>query len=153
CLLIVGYLRGWRISDILSLRREDLDLEQGLMLTRWEDNKGDADSRVKLHPIVPEHLRKLASFEAKVFPWPHRTDVLYVDFARIQRAAGIHLPCRKEHEHRLSCHLYGFDDLRRAFATMNASRLSTNALQALMRHKSYATTLRYIELTRQMDEA
>ena len=50
--------------------------------------------------------------------------------------------------------LYGFHDLRRAFATMNADKLTPDALQALMRHKSYQTTQReYINMSRQMDAA
>ena len=36
---------------------------------------------------------------------------------------------------------------------MNADRLTVDALQSLMRHKSYLTTKRYINMTRQMDEA
>jgi hypothetical protein len=36
---------------------------------------------------------------------------------------------------------------------MNADRLTPDALQALMRHKSYSTTQRYISLARQMDDA
>jgi integrase len=49
--------------------------------------------------------------------------------------------------------VYGFHDLRRAFATMNADKLTPDALQALMRHKSYQTTQVYINMTRQMDQA
>ena len=41
----------------------------------------------------------------------------------------------------------------RMFATMNADRLTGDALQALMRHKSYQTTQRYINMTRQLDQA
>jgi integrase len=51
------------------------------------------------------------------------------------------------------CYLYSFHDLRRAFATMNAERLTASALQALMRHKSYQTTQLYINMARQMNEA
>ena len=36
---------------------------------------------------------------------------------------------------------------------MNADKLSADALQALMRHKSYQTTQVYINLSRQMDAA
>jgi hypothetical protein len=36
---------------------------------------------------------------------------------------------------------------------MNADKLTADALQALMRHKSYTTTQVYINMARQMDEA
>ncbi len=36
---------------------------------------------------------------------------------------------------------------------MNAGVLSSDALQALMRHKSYATRQRYINMAPQMDKA
>ena len=55
--------------------------------------------------------------------------------------------------HTRFCFVYGFHDLRRAFATMNADRLTPDALQALMRHKSYQTTQVYINLARQLDAA
>ncbi len=149
----MGYMTGWRISDMLGLRRDDLDLEAGTAITRAEDNKGKRDERVNLHAVVVEHLRKLPGFSPTVFPWNHNVRTLYTEFARIQEAAGIHLPCHKEHEHTRFCHTYGFHDLRRAFATMNADRLSADALQTLMRHKSYQTTQVYINMARQMKAA
>jgi hypothetical protein len=36
---------------------------------------------------------------------------------------------------------------------MNADRLTGDALQALMRHKAYATTQRYISVARQLDQS
>src|SRR5712692_8587995 len=51
------------------------------------------------------------------------------------------------------CHVYGFHDLRRAFVTLNAEKLTPDALQALMRHKSYQKTQVYINLAQQMDAA
>jgi len=47
-------------------------------------------------------------------------------------------------------YLYGFHDLRRAFATVNTETLTTDSLQALMRHKSYITTQRYINMAHQL---
>src|SRR5262249_26133792 len=58
-----------------------------------------------------------------------------------------------QHEHTRYCHVYGFHDLRRAFATMNTDKLTLDALQVLMRHKSYTTTQKYINMARQMDAA
>jgi integrase len=139
-LLVMGYMTGWRISDMLGLRRDDVDLEAGTAITRWEDNKGNRDDLVQLHPVVVEHLAKIQGFDSHVFPWNLNRTTLMAEFAKIQEAAGIHLPCRGKHTHTRFCHVYGFHDLRRAFATMNADKLTPNALQALMRHKSYQTT-------------
>lgn len=152
-LLVMGYMTGWRISDMMGLRREDLDLDEGFAITRAEDNKGKRDEKVKLHPVVIEHLRKVVSFDPRVFAWNHNRRTLHATLMRLQKAAGIHLPCSEDHEHTDYCHVYGFHDLRRAFATMNADKLTADALQALMRHKSYQTTQVYINMARQMDAA
>jgi integrase len=75
------------------------------------------------------------------------------EFGRIQDAAGIHLECRETHEHTDSCHRYGFHDLRRAFATANAETLTASVLQALMRHKSFTTTQRYVNMAKQLNRS
>jgi integrase len=152
-LITMAYMTGWRIGDILKLRRDQVDLEAGTAISLAEDNKGKRDDRVKLHSVVVEHLRQLPGFSPVVFPWDRHIRTLYSVFARFQEAAGIKLPCTKGHKHTRYCHLYGFHDFRRAFATMNADKLTPDALQALMRHKSYQTTQVYINMARQMDEA
>ena len=159
-LLVFMYMTGWRISEPLALRWDDVSLDKGEAITWHEDNKGKRDERVPLHPIVVAHLRKLVDLGSIVFPWPHHERTLWVEFARIQVAAKdeagnriIDLLCREKHEHTDSCHLYGFHDLRRAFASMNAPRLGGDALQSLMRHKSYLTTKKYINMARQLDGA
>lgn len=43
--------------------------------------------------------------------------------------------------------------LNPAFATQNANRLTAEALQTLMRHKSYLTTQKYINMTCHLDDA
>jgi integrase len=152
-LIVMAYMTGWRISELLAVRREDVDLETGWAVTRAADNKGKRDDRVKLHPVVVEHLRKLAAFSPHIFAWGFDETALYVEFHRLQTVAGISIPCRHQHEHTPTCTLYGFHDLRRAFATQNAPRLTADALQKLMRHKSYLTTQRYINMASQLDEA
>lgn len=152
-LLVMAYMTGWRISELLGVGRDDVDLNKGEAITRADANKGKRDEAVRLHPIVISHLEKLKGFAPKMFPWYQSPHLLMAEFARIQEAAGIHLPCRGAHEHTRFCHVYGFHDLRRAFATMNAARLTPDALQTLMRHKSYQTTQRYINISRQIDSA
>lgn len=56
-LLVFAYMTGWRISEPLALRRDDLDLNAGTAITRHTDNKGKRNDVVPLHPIVVEHLR------------------------------------------------------------------------------------------------
>jgi integrase len=60
--VVMGYMTGWRISDMLGLRRDDLDLQAGEAITRAGDNNGKRDERVKLHPVVVEHLKAMAGF-------------------------------------------------------------------------------------------
>jgi len=61
---------------------------------------------------------------------------------------------RDQHQHTPACHVYGFHDFRRAFATVNAPRMKPEALQRLMRHKSYQTTQKFcLNPTNQIDEA
>jgi integrase len=152
-LVTMAYMTGWRIGDLLALRRNDVDLDKATALSRAENNKGKRDERVNLHPVVVEHLKRLAGFDPCMFPWKHNLRRLYAEFARIQEAAGIKLPCDKGHEHTRFCHVYGFHDFRRAFATVNAKKLSPDDLQLLMRHKSYLTTKKYINMVSRLEEA
>lgn len=152
-LLVTAYMTGWRIGELLALRREDVDLKEGTALTRAEDNKGGRDDLIRLHPVVVEHLKAVVSFAPFVFHWPHTQCRLDVEFDRVQAGAGIALQCKRNHQHTDACSYYGFHDMRRAFATLNAPRLTADALQKLMRHKNYATTKRYINLASQLDAA
>ena len=153
-----------------------MSLDRGTAITRHTDNKDSRDEMVPLHAVVVEHLRTLADASVGtepgadlVFWWPHHERTLWTDFYRLQLAAGIPTTCGKQeapyrlkpkkprkkplpppHQHTTSCGLYGFHDERRAFATCNAEKLSADALQSMMRHKSYQTTKRYINATKQL---
>lgn len=143
-LLMVAYMTGWRIGSILALRWQDVDLDKCQALSLAKDNKGRRDQFIPLHPIVVDHLARLKSFSTVVFPWTNRRSV-FKEFIAIQTAAGVGLVGERGH--------YGFHDLRRAFATMNADKLTPDVLQTLMQHRDYQTTQRYINMARQLKPA
>lgn len=157
-LVTMAFMTGWRIGELLALRWSDVDLDGGTAVTRHSDNKGSRDEKVSLHPVVIEHLREIRSFDERVFPWDRGHRQIYEEFAVVQKAAGIHLPCPDAETpgHGVctdACHRYGFHDERRAFATLNAEHMTREALQALMRHKDASTTDRYINYARQLNPA
>jgi integrase len=151
-LLLFALTTGWRIEEILSLRRDDLDLGTGAILTRAADNKGGRDDRDFLPPAVLAHVKRVVGFSPLVFYWPHNERTLWAEFGRVQEAAGIHLPCPHAADHECSpaCHLYGFHALRRGYATLNADTMPAPVLQRKMRHRSFTTTLRYIGVADKM---
>lgn len=143
--LMMAYMTGWRIGSLLALRWEDVDLDEGHAVSRAADNKGRRDDLIPLHPVVIDHLQGLKSFSPMVFPWNHSRRKVFSEFGRLQMAAGISLPGEDRP--------YGFHDLRRAFATMNAENLTPDVLQKLMQHRDYQTTQRYINMARQLKPA
>ncbi len=144
-LLVLAYMTGWRINQMLLLRREDVNLEAAQAVTRASDNKGKRDAVIPLHPLVVEHLGLLTSFSPMMLPWNYNRRTLYHEFQRIQEQGGVRAPDGKQR--------FGFHDLRRGFATMNADRLTADALQSLMQHRNYETTKRYVNMGRQLRPA
>jgi len=152
-LLVLLYMTGWRIGQTLKLQRADIDLDAGTALTRAETNKGKRDQLIPLHPLTIEHLKPLlASFDPRVFPWDHDNRTLWCEFGRIQEAAKLAdgSPMPKEGK---NGGWYGFHDLRRAFATVNAASMDLFELQGLMQHRSLETTKRYVEMARKLNKA
>jgi integrase len=153
-LLVFAITSGWRIREILALRRDDLNLETGAVVTRAGDNKGRRDEGDYLPAVAVEHVRPIVGFSPLVFRWPLADKDLWIEFRRIQKAAGIKLDCTQADRHECNdgCHYYGFHALRRGYATLNAD-LPAPVLQRKMRHKSFTTTLRYIALADKMKQA
>jgi integrase len=135
-LIITAYMTGWRIGQLLALQRDDIDLEAAEAKSRALAGKGKRDKRKPLHPVIVSHLRRMPGFTAEIFPWPHHRRTLDKEFHFLCRTAD--LP------------EFGFHDLRRGFATMNAERMTADALQEWMEHKSYLTTKRYVAVARQI---
>ena len=146
-LLTFLFMTGWRIAQTLALEWSDVDLTEGTAITRGDDNKGKRDSKIALHPVVVEHLRKIRPTDLgvyPVFPWDVTRRRLWEEFQHIQAMAEVLPPDWMRIEH------YGFHDLRRGFATLNADKLTPDALQALMQHQDYQTTQRYINMAKQL---
>jgi len=163
-LLTLLYLTGWRIGDARAFKREDVDIEKRTALTKAEDNKGKRDFNTPLHPKVLARLMPLilASKDGEpIFKWTNNDRTLYVQFRKIQQAAweGLHREAGREPPRdakgkvRPAWAFYGFHDLRRAFATENGGRLGGDLLQEVMRHRSYSTTQRYLNLSKRLDDS
>jgi integrase len=154
-LLCVAMTTGWRIGEILSLRRDDVNFKTGAVTIRAENCKGNRDDLDHLPKAALDHMKGLAGFGSLVFEWPAGRCTLWAEFRRIQAAAGIKLPCpdASKHECTAACGTYGFHALRRAYATLNVTRLDGPTLQRKMRHKAFSTTLGYISLANRMQEA
>ena len=69
-LIVLAYMTGWRIGQILSLKWADVELDAGTALSRADDNKGKRDVLLPLHPVVVEHLKRIQTFgQTHVFAW------------------------------------------------------------------------------------
>ena len=130
-LLCFAYMTGWRIGEILDLRRDDLDLETGMAKVIAESTKGRRDASVKLPAIVVEHVRGILEFQPFVFDWPHHERTLWADFAELKTAAGVEFEG-------------AFHRFRFGFANANVGRMDAHLLQTLMRHRDPQTTRHYI---------
>lgn len=149
-LLLLLYMTGWRIGQTMKLRLEDIDFEEGTALNRANTNKGKRDQLIPLHPLVMQYLKPLAAtFNPLVFPWNYNRRTLWTEFAHIQKAARLanKSPMPKAGK---DGRWYGFHDLRRGFATVNALSMDLFELQALMQHQTLATTQGYVSMAKRL---
>jgi hypothetical protein len=84
-------------------------------------------------------------------PWNRNKRDLWPEFQVIQEAAkladGSPMPKGGKFGR-----WYGFHDLRRGFATINAATMSQFEIQGLMQHKSLETTRQYVNMAEQYAE-
>lgn len=130
-----------------------MNFETRQVIARWDDSKGKRDELIYLPDSVIDLLKPVwQSFAERPLEWRKSRRNIYSPFMELQQKAGIHLNCEEDHEHTDSCHVYGFHDFKRAFATHNASTLSPAQLQRLMKHSDFSTTQRYINYAKVMTE-
>ncbi|MGI6417412.1 MAG: tyrosine-type recombinase/integrase [Thermoguttaceae bacterium] len=142
-LLMTCWVTGGRIGAVLRFRWEDVDFDAARVLSRAADLKQRKDTRPEIRGALP-YLEKVRGSDPRLLPWNHNKRTLYTEFARIQTAAGVDLPCSKEgspgHECTPACHLYGFHSFRYAHARYNYQNPD---LQNQMGHATPATTEHY----------
>lgn len=136
-LLVFAYMTGWRVGEILDLRRDDLDLDAGTARVDADSTKGRREARIELHPVVIDHLRAIVGFGPFVFDWPHHERTLWADFATLKETAGLDFAG-------------AFHRLRFGFANANVDSLPADLLQKLMRHRDQKTTRYYINAAERM---
>jgi integrase len=145
-LLVFAYMTGWRIGSILKLEWENVDLVNGTAFSPAKANKSRRDDLIPIHPLIVEHLAGIkGTFSTLVFPWDHGRRHLWAAFDAIQAVAkladGSPMPKSGKRGR-----WYGFHDLRRGFATMNAGQMDLFELQQLMQHRDLETTRGYVNM-------
>lgn len=136
-LLTFGYLTGWRISEILAVRRHDVDFQAGTAFIPADQTKGRRDATVELHPAILDHLRTIAGFRETLFFWPLHERMLWTHFAKLKAAANVEFAG-------------AFHRLRFGFANANVDRVDEDVLQRLMRHRDRQTTRHYVNAVERM---
>lgn len=147
-LILVVYNTGVRISAVMSILVEDLDLVRGTVLIRAENQKDKEDQEVSLIPetlaalqlVKPERLTRLFQ------EWPfdkakatgthrkHRWSTLTHHLSVLLEAAG--LPTTRRDK---------FHKLRKTFCTQVARKRGKETARELMGHSSQSVTDVYID--------
>jgi len=125
-------LTGFRISELLNLRKDMIDFEHNVINIRNFKGK-----RNEVFPLYPE----LRIFLKEVINNTKHNE-LFAGLDRFDAYALFQNVLKK-----LEIKHYKLHDLRRTFASRMASKLTTVELQKVMRHKSIGTTLKsYVNL-------
>ena len=136
-----------------DLRNLKLVFKAGQIVARGDDSKGKRDELIFVPGSLLDLLKPVwQNFGERPLECLKSRRTIYPPFMELQQSAGIDLPCEEDHEHTDACHVYGFHDFKRAFATNNASTLSPAQLQRLMKHSDFSTTQGYINYAKLMTE-
>jgi site-specific recombinase XerD len=136
----IAYAAGLRLNEVLHLKLTDIDSQK--MLIRVEQGKGKVDRNVMLAASLLKTLRaywKESKPRGWLFPGkpparPLNASVIQRAFIVAKQAARIAKPV-------------SFHSLRHSFATqLLESGVNVRTIQALLGHRSLATTQRYIHV-------
>lgn len=138
-MILMAYRHGFRVSELISLRWQQVDLKTGLLQVHRRKNGIDS-----IHPLFGPELRGLRKME-RMYPdtqyvfvserkSPMTTSTFTKIFARAAKIAAIDMPV---HPHMLR-HSTGFK-------LANDSR-DTRSIQQYLGHKNIKHTTRYTEI-------
>ena len=151
------YSCGLRVSEVVSLRCGDVDLEHGILTVREPKNGRD-----RLIPISQSLLALCADYRNHVIHWlrdddfffiaPDRTilspNTVYGRFRRVLWEAGIHYGGKgngpRLHDLR---HTFAVHTLQRWVQSGEDLTAMLPVLSVFMGHKSFSATSRYLRLT------
>ena len=139
-LITFAYLTGWRIREVLQVSRDNLDFGTGIVSIPAEHTKGRRDAQIELPEAVLDHLKPIVGFDQLLFTWPHNERLLWVEFAKLKKAAGLEFSG-------------AFHRLRFGFCNANVDNMPEDLLQHFMRHRDRATTRHYINTVDRMRRA
>jgi integrase len=133
-LLLLAWDSGERISAIMALTWDRVDLDTRWVRFRAEERKGGReDSAVRLSTDAVKALRKIrGDGVGDVFPWPFSFTYLWRELSRIQKLAGLPTDAKSK-----------FHRIRRTVASF-AEAAGANAT-AMLRHSKREITEAYID--------
>ncbi len=130
---LIAWDTGERITALLGLRWDGVDLNNGWAVFRAETRKGKRQDRVyRLHPDTIAILRQLPRGDALVLPWPLSRTYIWDKYTRLLERAG--LPAGRARK---------FHCLRRSVAS-HYEAAGGNATE-LLGHSSRKVTKRYLD--------
>lgn len=131
---------GVRVNALMSIRRQDLDMEHHRVLVRGEKQKHRADQWFDLLPRTVEFLQPMAAWRSDLlFPWPYdnkpgQWQTLRRHFRRILKANG--LPDNSERM---------FHCFRRYCATRITREVGIEAASQYLGHSCLSVTRGYVD--------
>ncbi|MFC1523662.1 tyrosine-type recombinase/integrase [Thermodesulfobacteriota bacterium] len=132
-----GLFSGRRRGEILSLKWEDIDLQNSLVTFRGINTKNGTTQTIPLNETCMQVIHRCREIQVSDYIFPSNTGNQYISFSntwkRIRKSAGLSIR---------------FHDLRHTFASYLASsgEVDIYTLKELLGHKSLAMTQRYAHL-------
>jgi integrase len=145
------YCCGFRVNEVLWLKTEDVDLENGVITVR--NGKGGKDRFVPMHNSVTEYLRNYSGqlSDDRVWFFPsayghYSSGTIYENFRELLFMSNIPHTGNGPRVHDFR-HTYAVHSLEKQLAEGYDPMVIVPRLAAYLGHKSYRETCWYIHLT------